>query len=316
MYLIFKRLFLVVAFLLALNLGLVNAAYIKVIGLNMGGTSYGGAGYSLPLPLLNFSFFSHNRFAYSINADLIGIYGLGLNPLGNIDKIIDKNDKSTSGEKLRKIVDTAKNISTFSASTLNVEYDLFNKRGFYVFAGLGYGLQVSVRKEGVNLIKTINDLQNNNIFNKDLSSEESLTALVKDKEFQQNLQSSAFTLLSVFQTLLPQASGLTNQIKEIVNNPSLIDNEEYLEDWLNRAEQEFDKLEDVDFEKAFNSNLQKLLKDNILHINQGIAYTLGVGYDLKILGPLGLDLNAKVSGLLAKPFIPVYNIGASLIFKW
>ena len=181
MYILLKRFVALVIVFLSLNLSVSNAAYIKVIGLGFGGISSGGAGYNIPLPLLNFSFFSHNKFAYSVNTDVIGIYGLGLNPVANINKIIDKNDNSKDSEKLRKIIDVAKGISSFSAATLNVEYDLFNKRGLYVFGGLGYGLQVSVRKEGIALVKTINDLQNNDIFNTNISSQEDLNALAKGK---------------------------------------------------------------------------------------------------------------------------------------
>lgn len=280
---------------------------IPEIGIS--GTPHNGSGFYLAPFNLSFSPYSHKRYAVSVDFPVFHVNGLGFNPYPWVKKNLIDNNKDVDAENLiSEYGDIAYKINIFAASFVNLEYDAFGNRGFYYFAGLGYGGQVGIAKDARNIAKvfpTISKLQ-------DLTQDE-LLEKAQDPQFQADLLESLDSLSSVIDNLYgTNSAAVITKIKELQADPTIIEDEDKLNAWLNESKE---VVEDLDL-SAGDIDITKAVKENILSMNTGVAYQLGAGYDLKILGPLGLDVRAKMQGLFNSNTTPVYSVGARFIFKW
>jgi hypothetical protein len=180
-------------------------------------------------------------------------------------------------------------------------YDFGKPRGFYAIGGVGYGLRVKLR----------GNLQDLSYLASVVDSGKTPEQLMADPRFQSTINSLANNpsgLVNFINQVLPGNEHLTSQVDSRDKIENLLKNETALNNFINDAQ-------NVGFDSgAVIPSSVDAICNILITCDKGIAYTLGVGYDLPIWGPLGLDFQAK--SRFMNHTSPIYSAGANIIFRW
>jgi hypothetical protein len=302
-------------FLLVLSLGFINnlnAEYIKFGGGML--SQDGNKGYDFNLAAGLYSFGKEDKYTV----------GLALQQsIGNAKGLYKLyKDKSDDDEKLRIYKNDILKASSFTAAMITFDMDVFTGRGLYVFGGLGYGYHIKPRKSAGDLIDISTKIAEYNKNNKggsnDPATNPQLVALLNDQELINaisNLANDTDSLTSLINQVLPNSQDLINQVNSpdkiyaLINDKNQLNN--FIIDVTNRYEQQYPN--GFSFGGS-GPSIKDLTCDVLLNCKDGVAYTLGLGYDLQIWRSLGLDFYGKMYGLFNSDIY--YGLGANIIFKF
>lgn len=233
----------------------------------------------------------------------------------NVNEIIYavKNNQNIDQNNLATILNPIINEkSKYGALALiTMQYDIFDYRGLYFFGGVGYGFDASGRKDVDSVIVVLDQINKLDINDKD-----AINNLSQDQDFINALTKvgQSDILANFINNLLPNSQDLIDMVNTPDKINNLVNNKDELNNFLNVTTDRYNQAYPNGFQLQSASQGSNLVCDTLVLCKQGVAYQFGVGYDLKLIGGLGLDLYTKIQGVLQAP--PTYVSGANIIYKF
>jgi hypothetical protein len=295
-----QKLYLLMFFMFLIAIPL-NAEDIKI-----GGGVGKNESIDLNLHFGLYSFGENDKFTIGAG---FNAYATNSSEAFNLYKTRDEIDKNDWVNVLNPIINQKSKYGSLALITM--QYDVFKYRGLYLFGGIGYGFDAKGREDVDSVISVLDQINR-----LDVNDPIAIANLSQNQEFLDALTkiSQGESLSNFIDIVLPNSQDLIDmintpeKINNLINNPAELDN--FLTITTNRYNYEYPQ----GFQLKSSSQGTQLVCDTLLLCKQGVAYQLGVGYDLQLIGALGLDLYAKMQGIFIAE--PNYSSGINIILKF
>ena len=248
---------------------------------------------------LDFGIYSIKKFTLGISLEN-GLYS-DSGYYGKIKKVIDFAN-TANFDNLYDDLNKVKGFTTVTNTFATVMYDYGAPRGLYFTGGVGYGVRAKIKGSVGDMAYLASSI------NKGKTPEQ----LMADPKFQaavHKLAQNPSDLINLIKQVAPNSGDLISQVdtKEKIEN--LLNDESALNNFINDAQSQ-------NFDSSSMDKLNSLSAfcNTLITCDYGMAYTLGVGYDLPVWDPMGIDFQAKSRYMAHNK--PIYSLGANVIFRW